>query len=66
MNRALKAGERVPHYWLGNLDAPYYLGPEFIIEGWKIKMQVHFSHELTTSYNTIGVLRGIEEPGILY
>jgi len=29
-------------------------------------MQVNFSHGLSTIYNTIGVLRGIEEPGILY
>lgn len=65
MNRALKEGERVPHNWLGNLDIPYYLGPELIIEGWKVKMQVHTSTEFTTTYNTIGVLRGTEEPGIL-
>ena len=52
-----------PREWQGALNnGTYYLGPE-LINGQKIRMEVHTYNEKKTTYNTIGIIYGKEEPG---
>ena len=55
-------GEPAPEEWKGDLET-YSLGPNFKTPGWVVKMEVLTQNKMATIYNTIGVLRGEEEPG---
>ena len=55
-------GEPAPDEWKGDLET-YSLGPNLKIPGWTVKMDILTHNKMATIYNTIGVLRGEEEPG---
>ena len=57
------AGPEAPAEWKGNLNVAYTLGPEFNDTDMYIRMDVHGGRTERTTYNTIGILRGAEEPG---
>ena len=50
--------------WIGHLNATYNLGPKLINPNWKVRLNVSTTNQKRTIYNTIGILRGSEEPGI--
>jgi N-acetylated-alpha-linked acidic dipeptidase len=57
------SGPLAPTEWIGDLDTPYSLGPGFKYgQGWKIQMNMLTANQLVTTYNTIGILYGQEEP----
>jgi hypothetical protein len=52
-----------PANWTGDLNnQKYYLGPDFKFPNMKIKMEVLTTNQRRTTYNTIGVIEGEEEP----
>ena len=48
--------------WKGNLNVTYYLSDQKG-SGWKLNVDVHNQKKSAATYNTIGILRGKEEPG---
>ena len=52
-----------PPEWVGNLDAPYNLGPTPFRLGWEVRINVSTTNEMRRTYNTIGILRGSVEDG---
>ena len=57
------SGPAAPDQWKGDLDTVYSLGPGFKYgDGWKIQMNMMTANQLVTTYNTIGMLYGQEEP----
>ena len=63
--REMKNSTRAPDTWQGGLNTPYRLGPGMQNPGWKVKLEVHTSNKMATIHNTIGIIRGEEEPGII-
>ena len=61
--REMKNSTRAPDAWQGGLNTPYRLGPGMQNVGWKVKLEVHTSNKMATIHNTIGIIRGEEEPG---
>lgn len=56
-------GPLAPEKWRGDLNTPYSLGPGFQYgSGWKIKMNMLTANKMVTTYNTIGMLYGEQEP----
>jgi len=54
---------RVPLEWeQEGFNNTYYQGPDFREADWEIKLHV-MSIKTTTIYNTVGILKGKEEPG---
>ena len=54
-----------PPAWIGDLNATYSLGPKLINLNWKMRLNVSTTNQKKMTYNTIGILRGLEEPGML-
>jgi hypothetical protein len=52
-----------PDSWQGTLNTTYYLGPGMEDSTLKVKLEVHTSNKMATIHNTIGIIRGEEEPG---
>ena len=52
-----------PPNWIGDLNATYNLGPKLMNTNWKVRMNISTTNQKKTIYNTIGILRGSEEPG---
>jgi hypothetical protein len=56
-------GLPAPEQWQGDLEPVYSLGPGFKYgDGWKLEMNMQTANKLVTTYNTIGMLYGQEEP----
>ncbi|XP_046454638.1 glutamate carboxypeptidase 2-like [Daphnia pulex] len=56
-------GPPAPDQWQGDLEPVYSLGPGFKYgDGWKLEMDMQTANKLVTTYNTIGMLYGQEEP----
>ena len=52
-----------PPEWTGDLNNnKYYLGPDFKFPNITIKMQVLTTNQRRTTYNTIAIMEGEEEP----
>lgn len=57
-------GKVAPAEWQGKLDVTYMLGPGFESVDMYIQMDIKTKNKMRRTYNTIGILRGVEEPGI--
>lgn len=56
-----------PADWIGDLNATVYnLGPKLLNPNLKVRLNVSTANQKRTIYNTIGILRGSEEPGLRY
>ena len=54
-----------PGEWRGDLNnGNYYLGPDFKLPNTTIKMEILTTNQRRTTYNTIAIMEGQEEPGI--
>ncbi|XP_063958833.1 N-acetylated-alpha-linked acidic dipeptidase 2-like isoform X2 [Lytechinus pictus] len=56
------SGDEVNPDWAGNLDVTYRYGPGFINPERKVKMSIHTSREIRTTYDVIGIINGALEP----
>lgn len=56
-------GPVAPPEWQGGLNLTYKLGPGLKDSGELISMEINTQNKVTTTYNVIGVMRGIDEPG---
>ncbi len=65
-HRCLKEDKEAPKDWQGALNVKYYLGPNFKEPNWTVKMEVHTKNKMAKIHNTIGILRGKEEPGLKF
>ncbi|XP_071506201.1 N-acetylated-alpha-linked acidic dipeptidase 2-like [Diadema antillarum] len=55
-------GDEVPRDWRGSLDVTYRFGPGFANPDRKVKMSIHTSREIRTTYDVIGIIKGAVEP----
>lgn len=55
-----------PTKWGGKMDAPYNIGPNLRYPGWKVRLDVSIANERRTTFNTIGILKGSVEDGIMF
>ncbi|KAL7639055.1 UNVERIFIED_CONTAM: hypothetical protein RMT77_010589 [Armadillidium vulgare] len=56
------AGKEAPSDWQGALNFTYNFGPGFKDCGCRLSMEVNTHNQRTTTYNVVGVMKGIEEP----
>ncbi|XP_041468026.1 N-acetylated-alpha-linked acidic dipeptidase 2-like [Lytechinus variegatus] len=56
------SGDEVNSDWAGDLDVTYRYGPGFINPERKVKMSIHTSREIRTTYDVIGIINGALEP----
>lgn len=59
-------GKKAPAEWEGQLKVNYSLGPELESPDMSILMDIRTANKMVTTYNTIGILDGDEEPGITF
>ncbi|XP_071484102.1 putative N-acetylated-alpha-linked acidic dipeptidase [Diadema antillarum] len=55
-------GDEVHSSWRGHLDVTYRFGPGFVNPDRKVKMSIHTSREIRTTYDVIGIVNGAVEP----
>ncbi|XP_071506212.1 N-acetylated-alpha-linked acidic dipeptidase 2-like [Diadema antillarum] len=55
-------GDVVHTSWRGHLDVTYRFGPGFVNPERKVKMSIHTSREIRTTYDVIGIINGAIEP----
>ena len=63
--RNISPENSAPSKWVGKMDAPYSLGPNLRNPGWRVRLDVSTVNERRTTFNTIGILKGSLEDGIL-
>lgn len=61
----MSADNPAPPEWQGGLGIQYSLGPKLAAQNWSVRLEVRTTNQLATAYNTVGILRGREEPGEL-
>ena len=64
--RNISPENSAPSKWIGKLEAPYNIGPNLRNVGWKLRLNVSTKNEIRTTFNTIGILRGSVEDGIIF